>query len=75
MGDDLRSQCLVFVMFIKLIIGGELCALKTLELKFWLKFINVQNFLIKSLLESFLIYSFMCSGFLKRPVMPWHVHS
>ena len=38
------SQWLVFVMFIKLIIGRELCALKTLELKFWLKFIIFRIF-------------------------------
>ena len=44
MGDDLRSQWLVFVMFIKLIIGRELCPLKTLELKFWLKFIIFRIF-------------------------------
>ena len=40
----LHSQWLVFVMFIKLIIGRELCALKTLELKFWLKFIVFRIF-------------------------------
>ena len=45
MGDEfIRSQSLVFVMFLKLIIDREFRTPKTLQLKFWLKFIIFRIF-------------------------------
>ena len=34
---------------------------------------NFQNFSTKYPLESFLMYYFLCLGFLKRLLMPWHL--
>ena len=43
-----------------------------LELKF---FCQVQNFSTKYLLESLFMCSFVCSSFLKRLFIPWHLQS
>ena len=49
-------------------IDRELHSLKRLQLKFWLKFIIFRVF-FNNLIESFLMCSFVSSGFLKRPLM------
>ena len=55
-------------------IDRELHSLKRLQLKFWLKFIIFRVF-FNNLIESFLMCSFVSSGFLRRPLMLWHPHS
>ena len=57
-------------MFILDLIDRELHSLERLELKFGLS----SEFFDKILLEYFLVYSFVCSGFLKRLFMPWQLH-
>ena len=63
---------MTLTLFIKLIIDQELQALKTLEVKFWLKFIIFRIFAAKYmyLIESFLMCSFVYLGFLKRLLRP-----
>ena len=51
-----------------LVLSREFQALKSLELKFG--FQNFQNFSTKRQLESFLMYYFVCLGFLKRLLIP-----
>ena len=69
MGDELRSQSWIFDMFILDRIDRELHSLKSLDLKL-IKDQNFQNSSTKYLLESFLMCSFVCSGFLKRLFVP-----
>ena len=57
---------LIFDKFILDRIDRELLSLERLELKFG----YVQNSSSKYLLESFLMCSFMCSGFVKRLLSP-----
>ena len=72
MGDELRQQSWIFDMFILDRIDRELLhSLERLELKFGLS----SDFFDKIPLESFLMCSIVCSGFLKRIFMPWHLHS
>ena len=58
-------------MFILDRIDRDLHSLERLELKFG----SSQSFSTKYLLESFLMCSFVCLGFLNRLFMPWHLHS
>ena len=67
MGDKLSLQSWVFDMFTGVYhIDWELQALKSLELKFWLTFI---------VFRIFLTCYFVCLAFLKRHLMPLHLHS
>ena len=61
----------IFDMFILDRINRELHCLERLELRFGLS----SEFFDKYLLESFLMCSFVCLGFLERPFMPWYLHS
>ena len=63
---------MTLTLFIKLIIDRELQALKTLEVKFWLKFIIFRIFFAKYkyLIESFLTCSLVYLGFVKRLLRP-----
>ena len=72
MGDELRSQSWIFDMFILDRIDRELRSLRSLELKFGLSS-DFSEFVRKQLLESFLMCSFVCLGFLERFLMPWHL--
>ena len=69
MGDELRSQSWIFDMFILDRIDRELHSLRSLELKFALSS-DFSEFVRKQLLESFLMCSFVCLGFLERLLMP-----
>ena len=65
MGDELRSQSWIFDMFILDRIDRELHSLRSLELKFGLSS-DFSAFVRKQLLESSLICSFVCLGFLEH---------
>ena len=58
-------------MFILDCIDRKLHSLERLEHKFD----SSLEFSTKYLLESFLMFSLVCSGFLRRLYMPWHLHS
>ena len=70
-GDELREQSWIFDMFILDRIDRELHSLERLELKFGLS----SEFFDKIPVRNLLDVLFLCSGFLKRLLMPWHLHS
>ena len=71
MGDELRQQSWIFDMFILDRIDRELLhSLERLELKFGLSSDFFDKIPVRILLDVLL-----CSGFLKRLFVPWHLHS